>query len=445
MPERTKLTRPKVAALAPPERGDRIVYDADERNLGVRVTSRGHKTFVLYRRVGGKPTKLLVAEVDDLTVEEARRVARSMSEAIDDGHPPALARRFAHLLRGLLEEGRSHEDARRVALLAAEREASGATAEEARAYAVRVSGLVAGGRKLDEARREVEGSETLRAVFARYLEEHAKLKKRSWRDDEGLFKRYMQPIADLPLDAITVERVRGLHSEVGKRAPGGANRMRSLLSKVFSFARGRNAPNPCRDVQPFPETERTRRLTPNELRRFLVALDAHHDTDPADVLRVLLWTGQRKGNVLAMRWADIDLDSGTWTIPGEFFKNKQPHTASLPGVVVTLLRKRQRRGEYVFRGRGGKGHREDVERPWRAILAAAGIDKSTIRLHDLRATFGTLMAENGETLEAIARQMGHRSLATTKRYMRLDQSAVKSAVSRTAAAIEKIAQGGVAA
>ncbi len=143
MPDRTKLTRAKIASLATPKRGDRILYDSEVRKLGVRVTARGHKSYVLYRRVGGKPRRLLVAEVsENFTVDEVRAVTRWMSDGIDAGEPPADARRAA-LLAHELHKSPAHampEDvARRVAGLVVEAERDGLSEADARAQALRIN------------------------------------------------------------------------------------------------------------------------------------------------------------------------------------------------------------------------------------------------------------------------------------------------------------------
>ena len=456
MPDRTKLTRAKIAALSPPKRGDRILYDSEFRNLGVRATAHGHKSYVLYRRVGGKPRRLLVTEVsENFTVDEVRTVTKWMSDGIDAGEPPADARRAA-LLAHELHKNPAHampeEVARRVAGLVVEAERDGLSDAEARTQALRINEMASEGLTLAEARRRLASEqehtsrETMDAVFLRYMEQHAKPKKRTWRDDQRLYDYNLRKkYGHLAFDDIDVDLIRTIHGKVGQRSHVQANRVLAVLSRMFTFQRGKNAANPCRGIDRYPEIVRHRRLTAQELPRFIAAISQYEaetgDNTGADILRTLLLTGQRKGNVLAMRWAELDLDSASWTIPASLFKNKQPHTAALPADLITILQKRQQRygrHKYVFPGRHGKNHRNDAWLTWIEVLKIAEIDRTTIRLHDIRATFATLMAENGETLEAIARQMGHRSYATTRRYMRMSQESVRSAVERTATAIRSM-------
>lgn len=443
-----KLTAARVRSVDAPERGRTFVYDTAERYLGVSVTSAGSRSF--FAQCG--TNRVSLGPVEGLTVHEARRLVPWVRELIDAGRNAPDARRIALLTLGLVGSGNPPDSAKRLAGLIVAGEQKGMTPKEARAYADRVDAAMAAGRSLAEARRvvEVEAGPTLARVFADYLARYAKPKKRTWREDEAMFDRNLGHLAKVPLNLITREMIEETHVGIAERGrskkkPMGnryeANRCLALLRKVFVFANGKGAPNPCRDIEPFDEEARERVLTRTEFPRFVKAINEYEattgDTDGADAIRLLLWTGQRKGNVLAMRWADLDLDEGTWLIPAADFKNKQPHAAALAGPALEVVKRRERRSEYVFPGRSG-GFRENVRGPWMNILKIAAIDPKTIRPHDLRRTFGTLMAEEGETLEAIARHLGHRNLATTRRYMRMSTTAVRSAVGRTTTAMEAL-------
>lgn len=446
--ERIKLSAAEVRKVAPPDRHDRYVYDTIVPQLAVRAASTGGKSYIVYRRVCGKPRKVRLASVDDVTVDEARQAARLSAGLLDDGYQPKHARRIALLMLPMVrDERRGQDEARRVAALMVEQEEGGAQPEEARRLALTINEQVANGSTLDEAKKSVACGPTLNEVFAQYMEQHAKPKKKSWRDDKRLYEKNIRDrIGHLPMDALDKEQVQKVHSEVGERAPVQANRTLAVLSKVFTFARGRNAPNPCRDIERFREQERSRRLWSHEIARFVAALDQYEretaDDTGADLLRTLLLSGQRRGNVMTMRWRDLDLKERAWTIPGEYFKNGQPHVARLSENLATLLMRRKARyaakSEYVFPGRNlddegnPRGYRADPYGAWKRVLEIAEIDPKGIRLHDLRRTFGSLLADNGETLEVIARQLGHKTLATTKKYMEVGTETVQSAVDRAA-------------
>ena len=73
--------------------------------------------------------------------------------------------------------------------------------------------------------------------------------------------------------------------------------------------------NPCKGIERNVEHHRRRYLVGDELVRLIKALAEHEDRQAADIIRLLLLTGARRGEVLAMRWADVDLSEGTWSKP----------------------------------------------------------------------------------------------------------------------------------
>ena len=385
-PEREfPFTDNRLEAIKLPERGDVLYYDRGGKEsrprLALRVTAGGSRTFVIYRRVRGRPRKIRIGPLAEFTVKKARREADKINHKINVGEDPTPDRL---------------------------------------------------------------GKRTLGEVFADYLEKRAKIRKRTWRQDQQTFDRYLRRHRNKPFAEIDGEWLGKLHRKIGQRAPIAANRLLSLLSAMFKFERS-SQPNPCRGIDRYWETERARRLTAEELPRFAAAVEQYEseggNPTMADVLRTLLWTGQRSGNVRAMRWQDLDLDGATWTLPGEFFKNGRPHVAKLPNNIVEMLRGRRRFANgyaYVFPGKRGAPHVTYIRRAWLRVLELAAIDPKTIRVHDLRATFATLMAENNENIQAIAGQLGHRDIATTQRYVRLAQKAVAQAVDRTVAAMDEM-------
>jgi integrase len=95
--------------------------------------------------------------------------------------------------------------------------------------------------------------------------------------------------------------------------------------------------NPCRHVPRNDEHKRKRYLSAAELERLSKALTEHDDRDAADVFRLLLLTGARRGEVLAARWRDIDLETGTWSKPGSTTKQKTDHIRSAPETRIRNL------------------------------------------------------------------------------------------------------------
>ena len=128
-----------------------------------------------------------------------------------------------------------------------------------------------------------------------------------------------------------------------------------------------------------------------------------------------------------MRWADVELDTGVWSKPYKTTKQRQPHRVPLNEEAVALLRRRNadrdgpivrlHRDEHVFRGGGDVAHIGRLERDWREIRAAAGLED--VRIHDLRHSFASVLVGQGLSLPIIGAMLGHSRPATTHRYAHL--------------------------
>jgi integrase len=178
--------------------------------------------------------------------------------------------------------------------------------------------------------------------------------------------------------------------------------------------------------KPGEEKSRDRVLTRDELRDLWPAL---HQTEAKDedgnplprlpatlnaAFVVMLLTAQRMGEVCRMRWEDVDLDRGWWTIPAVDSKNDDPHRVPLTRSVVTAIkaRKNDREDRYVFSTHG----RAPVAD--RAKKAAAILSRGltfTFRAHDLRRTAASYMAEAGIDRMHIAHVLNHRSVTAHHR------------------------------
>jgi integrase len=227
--------------------------------------------------------------------------------------------------------------------------------------------------------------------------------------------------------------------------------------------------NPCHGVKANRETSRSRFLSPDELGRLLHAVEAE-PADLRDFFLVLLFTGARRSNVQAMRWADLDLDGGVWRIAAGESKSGEAMSLPLVEDAVKLLRRRkadldalvrraskpadatrltlrqaqhraveQRKAAcvavYVFPGRGASGHLVEPKAAWGRVLKRAGIVK--LRIHDLRRTVGSWLAGQGANAFVIQKALGHKSLTSVGVYARLDLSPVRAAMEGVATAFAK--------
>ncbi|MCJ7543596.1 MAG: site-specific integrase, partial [Phycisphaerae bacterium] len=257
------------------------------------------------------------------------------------------------------------------------------------------------------------------------------------------------------LSQVRMADVAALHAKIGREnGHYAANRMLALLSAMFNYAVGLEyeGGNPTKGVKRFKEQSRDRFLRADEIQTFFKALEAEKEDENGELWRdfftVALLTGARRANVLSMKWTDLELTRGLWRIPEAESKNKEPLLCVLPPAAVEILQRRaadnaakdpEKQSEYVFPGRGGSGHVFDPTKPWERILERAKL--KDLRIHDLRRTLGSWQAAAGASLSIIGRALGHKNVATTAIYARLDLDPVRASVNTAAAAIMDAANG----
>ncbi|WP_310600046.1 tyrosine-type recombinase/integrase [Desulfobulbus sp.] len=359
------------------------LHDERESGLVLQITPAGRKTFQLYKKHMGKPIRVTIGTFPELTVEQARKKAREIKVDLINGENP--------------------------------------------------------NDKLRQQRQEM----TFAGLFEIYMERHAKIKKRTWREDQRYFDRHLVALGRKRLSTVTRQDIAAIHSRIGKVRQVHANRVLALISSVFGRAIEFGlweGLNPCLGVKMFSEQSRDRFLSADELARFFQALEQEPNGTARDFFLVALLTGARRANVLSMRWSDIDLKTETWRIPET--KNGTPQNVPLVGPVLDILRDRWKNTSsfFVFPGRGKTGHLLNPFKAWARICQAAGIKGA--RIHDLRRTMGSWQAKTGASLPIIGKSLNHLSPSTTSIYARLDLDPVRSAMEKAATAMLEAAGGG---
>lgn len=319
--------------------------------------------------------------------------------------------------------------------------------EAARREAERVRGALRHGLDPDSAR----DMPTLRAFAQRYLHDHAEpfKKPRSVEEDRGLFERHLLPVfGDLRLDRIDAGAVTRF-AQARKATPVTANRALALLSHVYTKAAEwglvPHATNPARGVPRFREQHRTRFLSADELARLGAALreledegreSAEHAVSPFALaaIRMLMFTGMRPGEALALRWEDVDMTVGVLTLPDSKTGAKVIHL-NPPALAVLSGLPRLERDDRVFPPRRQGAAEADLESAWRRVRARAQLDG--VRLYDaVRHTFASIGVMRGASLYLVGGLLGHRKATTTQRYAHLSADPLRAASDDVAATID---------
>lgn len=384
MPEKINFTMAAIAKLNAPETGRRTVYDTKSPGLCLMITAAGAKSFYVYKKVDGRPERIRIGGFPDITVDTAREEATKINADIASGVNPA------------------------------------------------------------ESKRKRRGELTMGQLFELYLEFHAipHKKSSSVATDQATWKRYMASWEGRKLSTVDDNAIRTLHGKIGKtNGKYAANRLLALLSRMFTEAikhREWKLANPCRGVKSFAEKSRDRFLQPEEIPRFMKAVDGLENQQIADAFRLMLFTGARKGNVLAMRWEELNLATGTWRVPDT--KANEPQLVHLPDVAVAILKKlkeaEHKQSPFVFPSRtaGAKaGCLQDVTKSWNDVREAAGLPG--LRMHDLRRSLGSWMVGSGASLQVIGKTLGHHDPATTLVYARMNLDPVRAAVNTAVASM----------
>lgn len=242
---------------------------------------------------------------------------------------------------------------------------------------------------------------TVESLVEEYLTKHARPKKRSWKTDERLLRKEVLPL----WGKLKVNEVRRrdvillLEGVVERGAPATSNTILMVTRKMFNFAVERDIlqtrDNPFLGVRPlYPLARRDRTLSVTEIKTFWDKLESLSIEDKTRrVLKLILVTGQRPGEISGMHAREIDGD--WWTIPSERSKNKKAHRVFLTPLAKSLI------GEssgYIFPGRN------DSSKPIGRISATNAVkahcDQGTFGIppftpHDLRRTVATHMPRIG--------------------------------------------------
>jgi integrase len=299
-----------------------------------------------------------------------------------------------------------------------------------------------------QAKREARAKQppmTVAEFLDEYLERHSKPRKRSWKADQLRVKRIKAKLGKMPLTDLTTPDVARLHSQIGRKGQVEANRVIQLLTAALNMARewghlDEGAPNVAARVKRFTESSRNRFLTRDEIPRVVEAIGKESNPFVRAALLTILLCGLRRGEALALRWADVDAAHRLLRIPKT--KTDRQRVVPLPSAALRIIEAlpRVHGNSHVFAGQGaGYVSVSTIVRAWRSIREAAGVEDVTI--HDLRRTTGSHMAMAGEGLPIVGAILGHDSRTATAIYARLQPDSGRAALDRYGDMLTELAGG----
>lgn len=317
-----------------------------------------------------------------------------------------------------------------------------ATAESAREEAIKLKARIFQGADPLGEKKKVSQGETVNVLCDRYLEDYAKRFKKSWPQDESRINAYIRPAwGTTKIQSIRHEDVAALHNKIGKNAVYEANRVLALVSILWTQAERmgfvpRGADNPARGVARFPEKKRDRFVSKEEMPALFASIKAERNQYVQFAVWLFLFLGLRKSELLSCKWEDIDFQRMELRIPDS---KSGKHLLPLSSAAVEVLKRipRIEGNPYLLPGRIHGAPLVNISKPWNSIRERAGLED--VRLHDLRRTVGSWLAQSGNSLHLIKDVLNHKDSKTTEVYAHFSKDHLRAPLEKHGQALIDVA------
>jgi integrase len=278
------------------------------------------------------------------------------------------------------------------------------------------------------AKRALEGKWTIDRLFSEYKE--SRKKNKALKIDEGRYNNYLkapfgkkEPKDIIPLD---VDRLR--IKLLRKKSPQTVKHVLNLFTWIINFGVNKNL---CQGLtfhvqKPQVNNEKTEDLTPDQLTKLLKTIEKDSNTQAANMMKMALFTGMRRGEMFKLKWKDINFEQAFISIIDP--KGGPDQKIPLNDAASDLLASHPRtKSSYVFPGRGGR-QRTDIKHQVNRIKYDAGLPKDFRALHGLRHTYASMLASSGEVgMYTLQKLLTHKDPKMTQRYAHLRDDALKQA------------------
>ena len=359
---RISFTERKIKSLKPPDAGQVDYWDKSLPGFSVRVAQSGRRSWIVMYQAGGRKRRMTLGTYPPMGLADARTEAKSVLARAQLGQDPALELRAA------------------------------------------------------------KKAETFAQLALLYLEQYAKPNKKSWRLDEKALERDVIPhLGNIRAKEVTRRDVRDLLARIKARgADIQANRTFEILRRLCNWAVAEDylATSPCVGVsKPSKENRGGRVLRDAEI---LGVWDALQDEPAltAAVFKLRLITAQRGGEIMSMRWQDLDAESRWWTIPAEVSKNGLAHRVPLSGMALRVLddvKSHATDMAWVFPSPIAGRHLQHLVQATKRIRVRSGINFVP---HDLRRTAASHMTSMGIARLTVGKILNHVDRSVTATYDR---------------------------
>ena len=285
-------------------------------------------------------------------------------------------------------------------------------------------------------RKAMRAVPTFAEVFLeRYMPE-AKVHNRGWRKKLQMYElRLKSAFGHKRITEIKRAEIRSWHVSLREDglSPAYSDRFLSLLRHVLTFCVQSELLdiNLAAGVKPFnPDNRVEHYLGQDELKRLLTALSAWNNRTVAQILLLAAATGMRIGEILKLKWSEVDLEHKILTVSASASKSKRLRSVPVNGTAMGVLSKLDTRGQYesVFVNKRTKRPYTTISKQWDIFRKAAGFPH--LRIHDLRHQFASMLINQGVSLITVKELLGHAQVATTERYSHLTIDSMANASCR---------------
>jgi len=361
---RIRFTDAKIQAEKP---GNKRRIISGENGLGLRVTTKGKKSFIFQYRFHGIQKLLTIGNYPQISLQKANE-------------------KLNHAKQILLKD----EDP--------------------------------GAQNIEQKKREKEAP-TVTEFIEEFIEKHSKPNKKTWAEDQRVLLKEIAPVIGYRKmkDVRKREIISILDSMVARGVGAMANRTLNVVSKMFNFAESRDVIeiSPCiRIPAPAKKIARDRVLKEAEIKQFWEALEISQMSQSNKwVLMLLLITLQRRGETVMAQRKEFDLKMKCWIIPAEKAKNGKAHLVPLNNLALEILQEMEIKNlnpdDYLF---PSKVNEESIDprattRALKKVQKSIGLDRFTP--HDLRRTAATMMTGLGVPRLTVSKLLNHQETSVT--------------------------------
>ncbi len=323
-------------------------------SLGIRISPKGKKSWLISYRFNGKKKKFSFGTYPEISLKDARTKAAALLKDIDSGIEP------------------------------------------------------------NETRRGYQDAETFSNLWEQYLKSPSYSDKveTTRKEDQRKYDTLLRkPLGDMKLVDIRKKHLSMVLGSLAEKSPVSANRLFSLLSVLFKLALNKDLieQHPMFGMdKPAKEKPRHRYLSKDEIKVLWPKFDTCRP-NVRDIFKLTLLTCQRPGEVMGMKWSEVNLEKNIWTLPAERTKSKRhAHLVPLSPQVIDILEPRKgNKSEFVFPSNHGAdcGYTSNLNKARYKLIK--DLEMEQWGTHDLRRTGRTMMSEIGIAPNVAERVLNH--------------------------------------